>query len=620
MACLQGAALLLTLALPALGQSQTANMLSTAAGMANEQAGTGGPIRLRGTAQGTSTGQTGPQDSASQPQAPIDRLNRASEFERHVQDVANGGKEVRRFGAELMANTASVATDFSPLVPPDYIVQTGDELVVTIWGSVEADLRVQVDRSGRINLPRVGPIMVSGVRYADLNDVISKRVGLVFKNFQVSAGLSQLRGLRVYVTGFVERPGVQVVSSLSTLAQTLIRAGGPSAAGSFRNVQLRRGRQLVTTFDLYDLLINGDRQADQLVQAEDVLFVGPIGPQVALLGSVNRPAIFEIKSGESIADLLRMAGGFAAVADTTRLSIERLDQRAALRVNQISLPAALTSPLSNGDIVRAFNAMSVLYPGEGQNKRIRIEGEVVKPGEYVLPASSTLADALKIAGGTTASAFIYGTEFTRESVRQSQQLNYERALRDLETSVTLQTSSRRATSAEEASVQTATAQAATRLVDRLRQIKPTGRVILQLPEEGGALPPLAVEDGDRLYIPLRSTVVGVFGSVFNSGSYLFTQGRAVSEYLRLAGGPTTGADDGSTFVVRANGSVVSVLQSSRWFARSKELDTIRAQPGDTIFVPEDTNKSAALQSVKDWTQIFFQLGVGAAGLKSAVGF
>ena len=180
--------------------------------------------------------------------------------------------------------------DFSPLVPPDYLISAGDEIVLSIWGSVDAELRLFVDRSGRItDAARRGSIMVSGVRYADLPAIISQRVAQTFKNFQLSVSLGQLRGVRVYVTGFVVRPGAYTVSALSSMANAVVRAGGPSASGSFRDIQLRRGNALVSTLDFYDLLLKGDRNSDRLVQADDVIHVGPIGPQVGVIGSVNRP-------------------------------------------------------------------------------------------------------------------------------------------------------------------------------------------------------------------------------------------------------------------------------------------------------------------------------------------
>jgi protein involved in polysaccharide export with SLBB domain len=528
-------------------------------------------------------------------------------------------QKIRRLGAELMTDQCPTDDpDYNPLVPADYIVQAGDELLVTLWGSVDADLRPVVDRSGSISIPRVGTIMVAGVRYAELRDVIARRVAQVFKNFQLSVSLGQLRGVRVYVTGFVLRPGSYTVSSLSTIAGALIKAGGPSAAGSFRTIQLRRGRTVVSTFDFYDLLLKGDRSSDRVVQPDDVIHVGPLGTQVALIGSVNQPAIFELKPGETVADVVRMAGGLTAVADPTRLAVERLDDRATTRITQLELPQALNGEPRSGDVLRAFNSVFAVLPVERQNKRVRIEGEVLRPGEYVLPARSSINDALSVAGGLTSAAYVYGTEFSRESVRLTQQENYERALRDLELEFAKASTTLRTNTADEAAAQTQRSAGTTRLIERLRSLKPTGRVVLQVPPESRQLPDLALEDGDRLYVPARPSTVGVFGSVFNGGSYLWSESRNMDDYLRLAGGPTKGADEASVFVIRANGSVVSNLQTKGWLStRSGQFVGTTAQPGDTIFVPEEINKTTFVQGAKDWTQILYQFGLGIAGIVAA---
>lgn len=603
---------------------------TTVTGAAQEAQGSSGPLRLR---QPATAGTEAPTEATTpaERQLPADRRTttvavptpapyKPGEFELYVKGLPGQTVDVRRFGFDLItATTAPGGTsDPSPIVPPDYSIQPGDELVVTIWGAVDADLRLMVDRSGRISIPRVGPVMVSGVRFADLADTISRRVALVFKNFQLSVSLGRLRGVRVYVTGFVPRPGVQVLSSLSTLAQALMQAGGPASNGSFRDVQLRRGRELVSTFDLYDLLLKGDRSADRLVQPDDVIHVGPVGAQVAMIGSFNRPAVFELKAGETLEDALRMAGGLSAVADTSRLAIERLDERATVRVSELKLQSTAAAPLRNGDVVRAFNTVSLLLPLQRQNKRVRIEGEVAQPGEYVLPSASTLGDALRIAGGLSPAAYVFGAELTREGVRVKQVENYDRALRDLETNLARETATQRISSTEQAASQAAASQNLSRLIDRLRSIKPTGRIVLQLSPDSKQLPELALEDGDRLYVPARPTEVGVFGSVFNAGSYLYSSQRSLGDYLRLAGGPTKGADNRSIFVIRANGSVYSALESSSWFSRSSKVEAMSAEPGDTIFVPEETDKSSFVQGAKDWTQVFFQLGVGIAGIKSAL--
>ncbi|MDE1947077.1 MAG: SLBB domain-containing protein [Burkholderiales bacterium] len=526
---------------------------------------------------------------------------------------------IRRLGADLETGdsaSAYAASDVNPMVPADYLLQSGDEVVLTLWGSVEADLRLTVDRTGRISVPRVGPIMVAGVRYGDLSGTISRQVAQTFKNFKLSVALGRLRGVRVYVTGFVTHPGAIVTSSLSTLSQALLRAGGPSSAGSFRDIQLRRGNRTISTFDFYDLLVYGNRSGDVVVQPDDVIYVGPIGPQVALIGSVNRPGVFEIKNGEGIDDVLRMAGGLSAVADTSQLTIEPMDQRSAARVVRLSLPLEDHTVLHSGDVLRAFDQVELVQPVQRQNKRVTVDGEVVHPGEYVLPPDSSVDDAIRAAGGLTSAAFVYGTEFTRESVRQSQQVNYDRALRDLETDLAGQLTAQGANPAD-TSAEAAKARANDRLLQRLREQRPTGRIVLQIAPDGDHLPNLTLESGDRIYIPSRPTSVGVFGNVFNSGSYLYSANRNVDQYLRLAGGPRRTADSESTFVVHANGSVVSNLQGKSWFGPGNKLAQTPAQPGDTIFVPNNLEYSPFIQGAKDWTQILYQFGLGLAGLRAA---
>jgi protein involved in polysaccharide export with SLBB domain len=297
------------------------------------------------------------------------------------------------------------------------------------------------------------------------------------------------------------------------------------------------------------------------------------------------------------------------------VAVERLDDRSSVRVTQLGLPDSQSVALASGDVLRAFSVIDVAQPMLRQNKRVRIEGEVLRPGEYIMPAESSVTDALAVAGGLTPSAYLFGTEFTRESVRMTQQENYERALRDLETEFTRATSTQRTSSADEAAAQAARSAATSRLVERLRAIRPNGRIVLELMPESGQLPDLALEDGDRLYVPPRPTTVGVFGSVFNGGSYLYGGRRSVDEYLRLAGGPTKGADVRSVFVIRANGSVVSGLQQQRSSIFSEgNLAGVPAEPGDTIFVPEEVNKTTFVQNAKDWTQILYQFGLGMAGI------
>jgi protein involved in polysaccharide export with SLBB domain len=610
------AVLLAVVAVAAGISSWPARAQSPGAAAAAESGTQGGPIRLRQT--------VAPLSEA----APVERLQRPKapyvpgDFERFVQQQATlaGQAEqtkIHRFGADLFTQADELVNqDATPVVPPDYPVAPGDEVLVTMWGSVDADLRLIVDRAGRISIPRVGAIQVAGVRHSELADVISRRVALVFKNYQLSVSLGALRGIRVFVTGFVQNPGAYQVTSLSTITAALMRAGGPSAAGSFRRIELRRGSQVVSNFDLYDFMLKGDRSGDRLLQAGDVVHVMPVGTQVGLIGSINRPAVLELKPGEVTEDVLRMGGGFTAVADRARLAVERLSDRNAVRIRELALPTDLRASLDHGDVVRAFSAVEAILPVQQQNKRVRVEGEVLRPGDYVLPAASTIVDAIRAAGGMTPSAYVYGTVFSRESVRQTQQENYERALRDLETEFARQ-GTQRASTADEAAAATSRSAATTRLVERLRAVRPNGRIVLQLQPSSTEIPALALEDGDRLFVPPRPTTVGVFGSVFNAGSYLFSGDRRIDDYLQLAGGPTRGADRDSMFVIRANGSVESTTQSrGGWWQSGSAFSVAKAEPGDTIFVPEEVNKTTLVQDAKDWTQILYQFGIGIAAIIS----
>lgn len=597
-----------------------------------EQASTGnsnndnGPVRLRSTPQQNSQGvqQSNEGIFDDQRQGRFDNTAdfrerySPSEFERYVQRSVNGETPIRRFGSELMnsASRKGMAQESSSQIPQDYVISVGDEVLVTLWGSVEADLRLSVDRSGRITLPRVGPVMVAGLHYSELERSIDQRVAQVFRSYKLSASLGKLRSIRIYVTGFTQRPGAYTVSSLATLVNALMQAGGPSSAGSFRQIELRRNGKTISSFDFYDLLIKGDKTADRALLAEDVIHIGAVGPQVALIGSVNKPAIFELKPQDTLEDVLAMAGGFTAVADRSRFTVEHLDARNDSRITELSLPQQAKQKPRDGDLLRAFSAVEASLPQYKQSKRVKVEGEVQRPGEFILPANSSLADAIRAAGGLTPDAYVFGTDFSRESTRLSQQENYDRALRDMETEFARSNSSQRTANADEATAQAAKAQGSNQLIQRLRAIKPTGRIVLQLNPASKTLPDLAVEDGDRLLIPAHPNTVGVFGSVFNGGSYLYGDGSTVNDFLKLAGGPTRGADTGSIFVLRANGSVISTRQKSGWLLSGGGLDGMTALPGDTVFVPEEMNKTTFMQEAKDWTQILYQFGLGAAALKT----
>jgi len=534
-----------------------------------------------------------------------------SEFEKFVQTVL--GRKLPRFGASL---TLSTTRDFTPgattTVPPDYALNPGDALFVRLTGSVEANLRVVIDSDGRIFLPHIGAMNVAGVRYGDLQNAISARVGEQFRNYHLSVAIAQLHGIRVYVTGYAESPGAYTLSSLSTLVNAVIAAGGPSAGGSYRSVELRRNGQVVTDFDLYDLLLKGDKTHDAILQNDDVIFVAPVGPEVAISGSVNAEAIYEARPGENLGDLLREAGGPSSLADDSKAYVSRLDNLDKMGWVQLNLDQAKLEPVEKGDIFRVTSVADYARPLERQAIVVKIEGEVDRPGRYYMAPNSSVADLMAQAGGLTPKAFVFGSEFDRVTVRQQQQVSYDQALEALELDIAASPLSFSGIDAGASGQMVARAQLAQQIIERMKARKPNGRLVLDLKPQSTDLPAdLVLENDDRIYIPPKPTTVGVFGAVYEQGSFIFKPGGTLGDYMKLAGGPKSIAEKSDIFVVRANGAVVAKQQRG-W---GHSFDSEPALPGDVIFVPIKTKPSLWWDRLVQATTVLYNFGLGAAAFK-----
>ncbi len=234
-----------------------------------------------------------------------------------------------------------VPSTFAPLrevnVTPDYVLGPGDQLLVRIWGQVNFNAQLTVDRTGSIYLPQVGEIHVAGLPYAQVRQHIHDAVGRIYKSYDLSVEMGQLRSIQVFVVGQARRPGTYTLGSLSTLVTALFATGGPAVQGSLRDIQLRRNGQTITHFDLYDLLIFGDMSKDAQLLPGDVIYIPPVGPQVAVSGDVHIPAIYELKGATTVEEALRFAGGLSATASLLRASLERLDPQKNRTVVDISL-------------------------------------------------------------------------------------------------------------------------------------------------------------------------------------------------------------------------------------------------------------------------------------------
>jgi protein involved in polysaccharide export with SLBB domain len=319
-------------------------------------------------------------------------------FERYVKTVT--GKELCRFGHQL---TYDMSPFFEPpplaMVPDTYLLGPGDEVFIRIWGSVERDLAAVIDRSGLVVIPQVGPVKLGGLAFGQAERTVRRAVSRLYSDFNTSLSLGQLRNIQVFVTGYAEKPGAYNVGNLSSLSSVLLAAGGPSTSGSFRNIQLRRGNSVVTEIDFYELILKGSKQSDRILLNGDVIHVGSIGPQVAVLGGVNHPAVFEVKPSETLNTLIDMAGGLVPGADTQSVHLLPIAARSQ-GFQAVNLKGSEPRFMQDGDVVVARNDTGLSLPSDKKVKQVTVQGQVRKPGQYFMPASATLADAIEQAGGT----------------------------------------------------------------------------------------------------------------------------------------------------------------------------------------------------------------------------
>jgi protein involved in polysaccharide export with SLBB domain len=762
-----------------------------------------------------------------------------TEFQNFV--TSTTGQSLPIFGASLFRN---VPTTFAPLdmapAPLDYVLGPGDELRIRVWGQVNFQTDVRVDRSGEVFLPQIGPVHIAGIVVSDLNAHLRGAIGRVYHNFDLTADLGQIRAIQVYVAGQARRPGMYTVSSLSTLVDAVFASGGPSAQGSMRHIEVRRGNHVITDFDLYDLLILGDKSKDIKLQSGDVIFIPPVGAQAAIAGSVRNPAIYELLANESLGALIENAGGASSVAAEARVSIERIEEHRDRHAMEVAYDAAgLATPVADGDVVRVYSivprykttvilrgntanpgrfawhaGMHVsdlipdkdslitrnywwrrarlglpapeevdaptplqpkwgqdqlqnpglnqelyagqnqdqypgqgqgLYPGQnqgqyagqypvqtqgqgnGQNssqftgqtlsaqqrvggsslaaaesaaaaarvfssgqrtvirelapdidwdyavierlepdtlrsvvipfdlgklvlqhdasqdlelqagdvvsifsqadfrvpighqtKQVKLDGEFAHAGVYTAQPEESLRHLVERAGGLTPNAYLYGSEFTRETTRAVQQARIDEYVQSLGMQIqrgNLALAASAVSSPQDLASGAAAQSGEQSLLTSLRQIRATGRIVLRFAPENDnidSIPDLPVEDGDSFMVPSLPASVNVVGAVYDQNSFLYGRGARVGTYLRFAGGSNRDGDRKHEFVIRANGEVVSRERSKGLWAN--DFENLRLYPGDTIVVPEKTYRSSALRGVIDWSQLFSQFALGAAAL------
>jgi len=655
-----------------------------------------------------------------------------------VEVSAAAGSSLPIFGEELFAAPAMFSASLNLPVTSDYAIGPGDEVIIRAWGQVDIDYRGVVDRNGILGIPKVGNINVAGVKYDHLQTLIKASISRIYTNFDLTVTMGQLRSFQVFVVGQAKRPGAYTLGPLSTLVNAVYLSGGPSTSGSLRKIELKRAGKVVAEFDFYDLLLKGDKTKDIRLEAGDVIYIAPVGAQVAITGSVNAPAIFEAKEGESLAHLITWAGGLSNTAQTKKISIQRnLDGQARqvqevelskdglrtlLKSGDIAFVSAISPQIKNavtlrgniaeakhfpwreglrvrdliperdalitkdywlgkngmvhsgkgeqqalkrtlseinwdyavverlergtltttlipfdlgkaiiagdpennlvlepGDVITVFSKDDMGVPVEKRSVYVRLTGEFVHPGLYKVKQGETLRDVIeRLGGGVTGNAYVFATSLSRESLRIEQQQAMDAAIKKAEAQLLLSATyaTKKAIDGEDVAQTKANMQQQLEYLGRLKQIRATGRLVLNIAENAAVqdIPEVVLQDGDVVGMPIRESTVNVVGEVVAQNSFLYQTSVKLGDYVAYAGGVTDNGDKDALYVVHVNGMTDSIKPGPFGW-RFGTLEGRTMLPGDSIVVPQLPEKTAYMKNVKDITQIFAQFGLGAAAIR-----
>ncbi len=247
-------------------------------------------------------------------------------------------KKVRPYGYDIFAGSPnSFQPNINIPVPPDYLMGPGDTLEILLFGKTNDSFSLEVSRDGTIDFPELGPLVVAGMTFAEVKDMLQTRIASQIIGVQASISMGRLRSLQVFVLGEAYKPGAYTLSSLATITHALVSSGGVSGIASLRNIQLKRAGKIVATLDLYDLLMRGDASSDLRLQNSDVIFIPTRGPRVTVEGEILRPAIYELKDETSVEQVVSLAGGLTAKAHMQLARLERIQSDGFMTVLDLNL-------------------------------------------------------------------------------------------------------------------------------------------------------------------------------------------------------------------------------------------------------------------------------------------
>lgn len=486
---------------------------------------------------------------------------------------------LRPFASKLFEGR--FAGTFSDMTSSDYILASGDRVVVRIWGARSYDDVLVVDQQGNLFLPEVGPIHVAGLRQANLLATVKQAIGRVFTdNVQVYVNLQSAQPVAVYVTGFVNSPGRYAGGSLDSIMSFIDRAGGIDAArGSYRHIEVIRNKKVVEKLDLYRFALEGTVPNLRLKNG-DVILVKEKGISVSAYGLLREQAAYEFSKPTAAkgAGLIELA---TPERNVSHVSISGTRNQSPVN-RYLSLNEFRSFALADGDIVE------FVADKPGETIMATVQGAITGASRYPIHKTTKLRDLLRqieVEPELAATDAIY---LRRKSVSRDQKAVIQDSLRRLEQTALTVTSS----TPEEAQIRVKEAELIQDFVKRASQLEPDGVVVIS---RRGQVSDLWLEDGDEIVIPQKSNVVMVTGEVVLPKAVAYESGMTLDDYLASAGGVSARANDEQILVAKQNGEVGLA-------------DNLGIEPGDRILVLPKIDTKGMLMA-KDLMQIVYQIAV-----------
>ena len=431
-------------------------------------------------------------------------------------------KALKPFGYDLFAGSPNT---FAPVtnvpVSPNYLLGPGDMLEVMFYGKTNSAFGLEINRDGTVNFPDLGPVGLAGLTFQEAKDMLQTRINAQMIGVQASISMGELRSMQIFVLGEAYKPGAYTVSSLSTITHALVVSGGVSDIASLRNIQLKRAGKTIASLDLYDLLMRGDTKNDIRLQPADVIFIPTVGDLVSVNGQVLRPAIYELKGGESVSDLIALAGGLGPKAYPSNASIERIEGGGFLTALDLDLTKASDLQL----LLKSGDGLSVSAIKDRMESTVSLAGHVYYPGNFSWKEDMRLSDLI-----SGLEQFPPGLDLDYAILSREDPLTGELSALLVSPGAVI---------AEPGS-------------DADLALKSRDRIMLfgqDLPREG-QLEPLLVELRSQRSFDNPAKLVEIRGSVKFPGAYPLTDSMDIKQIIKASGGLTESAYMGSVEITR----------------------------------------------------------------------